>query len=143
MYAYMSLLRASRPEPWSFEEFKALQEIRFRFRQKSSAESYASSVAEILSRPWVRDRVLSGQTLVWKPDDELVKKTLEIELAPEKGSVTLACKDFTSIDLNGPWLKEKWYETEYMRQKLDPAILEKVGFYYEPIECTALTETAG
>jgi hypothetical protein len=56
-----------------------------------------------------------------------MKKTLEEELAPERGSVTLACKDFSSIELDGPWLKEKWYGTEYMMQRLDSAILDKVS----------------
>ncbi|KAG8828958.1 Insulinase (Peptidase M16), partial [Serendipita sp. 399] len=125
MYSYLSLLRATPIPEWNFEEFKSLQEIRFRFSQKQSPDSYVVRLSEHLSRPYPRDQLLSAATKVWEQDESLIRDLMENGFAPHAGSVLLSSKDFSSIGLEGPWLHEKWYGTEYIIQRIDPAVLEK------------------
>lgn len=94
--------------------------------QKSSPEGYASRLSELLSRPVPTDRLISGAMKVWTANGPLATKILYEDLAPERGSVMLSSKDFGPIGLEGPWSKEKWYGTEYIRRHLDPDILERV-----------------
>ncbi|KAG8817090.1 Insulinase (Peptidase M16) [Serendipita sp. 401] len=127
MYSYLSLLRATQIPAWNFEEFRSLQEIRFRFSQKQSPDSYVVRLSELLSRPYPKEQILSAQTKVWEQDDALTRDLLENGFAPRAGSVMLSSKDFSSIGLEGPWSNEKWYGTEYIIQRIDPAILEKAA----------------
>jgi insulysin len=126
MYSYLSLLRSTKVPPWAFEEFRSLGEIRFRFTAESPPEGYVSRLAEIMARPWPRERLLSGSSKVWIDQPDLWRNFLEVDMAPEKGSVLLCSKDFIDTGIDGPWTKEKWYGTEYMIQKMDPAILKMV-----------------
>jgi insulysin len=139
IYAYLSLLRATTLPEWSFEELKSLQSIGFRFQQKANPESYVSRVAELLSRPWAKERILSGSRVIWKSDQSLIHKMLHQDLLPEAGSVMITAKDFSSIGLDGPWQHEKWYGTEYLIQNMDPEILTKVGALTIPGTCSQLT----
>jgi hypothetical protein len=94
-----------------------------------SVDSYVEDVSTFLAQPWPRNRVLSGNRRIWKQDSELVKKILEVDLVPEDSCIELSCKDFSLLGLDGPWLKEKWYGTEYMTHKIDQEILQLVSSY--------------
>ena len=83
-----------------------------------------SRLAELMARPWPRERLLSGSTKIWADQPELWRNMLEVDMAPEKGSVLICSNDFAGIGIDSPWMKEKWYGTEYMTQKIDPAILK-------------------
>lgn len=96
---------------------------------KMPPEGYASRLSELMARPWPRDRLVSGSAKVWKENVELVRQMLGVDMAPDNGSVLICSKDFTPAGIDGPWLKEKWYGTEYMIQKLDPKILKKVIYH--------------
>lgn len=126
MYSYLSLLRSTKLPPWAFEEFRSLGEIRFRFMAKFPPESYASRLAGLMAFPWPRERLLSGSEKIWIDQPDLWRNLLEVDMAPEKGSVLMSSKDFTGTGIDGPWMKEKWYGTEYMTQKMDPEILKMV-----------------
>lgn len=123
IYSYLSLLRATSLPRWNFEEFKAIKDMQFRFAQKASPQSYVSRLSEYLSRPWPKERLLSGPTRLWKYDETLLRNMIEQLLAPEAGSAILSSKDFQGVDLDGPWLKEKWYGTEYFIQSLEEEVL--------------------
>ncbi|PVF92439.1 hypothetical protein CPB86DRAFT_819632 [Serendipita vermifera] len=125
IYAYLTLLRATTLPEWSFEELRSLQSIGFRFQQKANPESYVSRVAELLSRPWAKERTLSGSRVIWKSDFTLVRNMLHRELLPEAGSIMITAKDFSPIGLDGPWQHEKWYGTEYIIREIETDILAK------------------
>jgi insulysin len=125
-YAYLALLRASPPEPWNFDEFRDIHETEFQFQEKCPAESYTPYAASLLSNPWPKERALSGDYRLWKPDLGLLTKILKNDLVPEKSCIRLSGMDFSLLGLDGPWLKEKWYGTEYMVHKIDQELLSKV-----------------
>lgn len=134
----MSLLRTSDFPDWVFGELEASAEARFRFSQKKSPGDYVSSLAERLTLPWSKDRIISGNTRLWKWDEPAVREMLERDFAPEAVVLTLLTKDFSEIDLDGAWLEEPWYKTKYKVFPLDGGLMEKVGNHLEwtDLECS-------
>ena len=116
-FQYLDLLRSSPLPQWHFEESKELADIRFRFAEKSSPDSYATNISTHMKWPTPRELVISGPSLLWDWDEKLVRKVLE-GLSPESGRVFVMGKNMDEIDVNGPWEAEKWYGTEYKVEKM-------------------------
>lgn len=68
VYNYLALFRSSTFESWQQSELCLLARTRFRFQEKSRADTYATYVAEHMSWPLPRDKLLSGPPLVWEWD---------------------------------------------------------------------------
>lgn len=101
---------------------KLLADMHFRFAEKRRPERYTTYLSEHVKWPTPRDLLLSGPALVWESDEELVHKILD-ELTVENGRVVVMAKEHP---IDGPWLSEKWYETEYQVEKLDDEFLHEV-----------------
>lgn len=161
VHAYISLFTSSSSvvegtesetiPAYLWEELYTLAEMGFRFSEKFSPESYATSLAETLAKPYARSDVLAGPALVyqkeWSPQLESnVREFVRTWLSPEKARVTLMMKDgwesvrvgddntllFQEAGKEQEWEKEKWYGTEHaVRQtnlSLDDAKVEGLHF---------------
>ena len=131
-FKYLDLLRSSALPEWTHEERKELAATRFRFREKNSPESYAQGIASHMKWPTPRDVVLSGPSLVWDWDEQLVRKYLDC-LTPDKGRVFVMGKNLEEIGLSGPWDSEKWYGTQYLVDDLfaKQACTREYSFLFE------------
>ncbi|KAI5119937.1 hypothetical protein M0805_002126 [Coniferiporia weirii] len=117
-YKYLGLLRSSELPAWAQSEIQQLAALRFRFAEKRRPENYATWVSEHIKHPTPRSLVLSGPTLTWDWDEQLVRETLA-GLVVENGRVVVMAKDHSGVGETGPWLNEPWYGTEYTVKKLE------------------------
>ena len=45
VYQYIHMMRLAKPQQWIWEEMKDINEMNFRFRQRSEVDNYVSSIA--------------------------------------------------------------------------------------------------
>ena len=100
-----------------FEEHKTLGEVDFKFASKAAPESIATAIAVRLNQWYTTEDVLCGPYIYSEYSPDSVKEVLN-SLRPENARVFLAAKSFEAIGLQGQWLQEKWYGTDYMHGSL-------------------------
>ncbi|KAH0564956.1 hypothetical protein GP486_001650 [Trichoglossum hirsutum] len=120
-FQYLSLIRETPPQEWIFNELKGMAEVDFRFRQKSPPSKFTSKLSSVMQKPYPRDLLLSGSSLVRKFDADAIKRALEF-LRPDNFRLAIVSQDFP-----GGWdKKEKWYGTEYKCEKIPTEFLEEI-----------------
>ena len=121
IFQYISLLKDSEPQQWIFDEMKNMAEVDFRFKEKSRASKFTSSVSSVMQKPLPRDWLLSGSDLFRKFEPELIKKGLS-HLNENNFRFSIISQDFP-----GDWnQKEKWYGTEYRVEKFSPEFAQSI-----------------
>ena len=128
VHAYITLLQSSPIPRWYFEEEEKLASTAFRFNEKIFPSTYVTQLSEQLSKPYAREDILSGSTLLYEYDESLVRSLLA-QLTPAKARITLMARDdwatvkvggellFPDGVNEGEWEKEKWYGTEHIVRK--------------------------
>lgn len=112
VFQYISLIKERAPEKWIFDEMKNLSEVDFRFKQKSPASRFTSSLSSVMQKPYRREWLLSGSSLLRKFEPEMITSGLE-HLRVDNFNVEVISQQYP-----GDWnMKEKWYGTEY---KVEP-----------------------
>lgn len=112
VFQYISLLRENPPLEWMHEETKNLAEVDFRFRQKSPASRFTSSVSSVMQRTLPREWLLSASKLR-KFDAKQIVEAIQY-LRDDNFRLMVTSQDFP-----GNWdQKEKWYGTEYRVEKI-------------------------
>ncbi|KAF7363794.1 Insulin-degrading enzyme [Mycena sanguinolenta] len=135
VFKYLALLRDSQFEGFHQHEMVTLAHTRFRFKEKIRPDSYATWVAEHMTRPVPPELMLSAQALLWDWDgDDLpggggeakVRAYLDA-LRVENARVMLMAKgtDHAKLAPNAVWQKEPWYGTEYYVEKFDDAFIQR------------------
>ncbi|KAI9783379.1 MAG: Insulinase (Peptidase M16) [Geoglossum umbratile] len=121
IFQYLSLIRETPPREWIFDELKGMAEVDFRFRQKSPASRFTSKLSSVMQKPFPRDLLLSGSSLVRKFDADAIKRALGF-LRPDNFRLAIVSQDFP-----GGWdQKEKWYGTEYRVEKIPADFLQEI-----------------
>ena len=117
MWKYIELLKeqliSSTTSLPYFEEHRTLGEVNFKFASKAASESIATAIAVRLNQWYTTEDVLCGPYIYSEYSPDSVKEVLN-SLSPENARVFLAAKSFEDIGLQGQWLQEKWYGTDYM-----------------------------
>jgi insulysin len=138
VFKCLSLLRSSEFPSWYQREISMMYQTRFRFKEKSKAESYAVWISTRMEWPVPRELVLAAPQLSWEWDEsnenggglKQVRDTLEM-LTVEKGRVVLMAtasehkKVGDGSGDEGGWEKEPIYGTDYKVEKLDDEFLEQ------------------
>ncbi|KAF5373799.1 hypothetical protein D9758_000838 [Tetrapyrgos nigripes] len=141
-YKYFSLLRESTFEPFHQEEIASLSTIRFRFLEKKRPDTYATRVAELMSRPYPKELSLVAPSVTWVWGDECegvaptggeekVKEYLDacrldssrIMLMAKAGEL----EKVERIDAKAVWQKEPWYGTQYRVERFGDELLAKAS----------------
>lgn len=144
---YVSLIGASLPS-YHFDELHNVASTSFRFAEKSTAEGYVTSLAEVLAKPYAREDVLSAGTLMYGEWDSAaqaaVSEIVKTYMLPENVRVSVMLRDeWDRIRLHGKqlwengidnaeWEKEKWYGTQYTVRKTDFSDGAAVGGLHLP-----------
>lgn len=119
IFQYFNLLRAEGPKKWIFDEYRKLNEMQFRFKDKENPLSLVSNIVHQMITYPLPD-VLSANYLLteWRPDliDDILNR-----LRPENCRITIVgqkvaekCKE-----------TEKWYQTKYHSEKIDKATIKE------------------
>jgi insulysin len=147
VHAYVSLIDGNLPS-YHHEELHTIASTAFRFAEKTTPEEYATSLAEILGKPYARDDVLSASALVygvWDADAQAaINEIVGTYMRPEKARVTVMLRDeWDRVRIDGKplwehgeekaeWEKEKWYGTEYAVRRTGFSDGEVVGGLHLP-----------
>ncbi|CAB4464914.1 unnamed protein product [Rhizophagus irregularis] len=118
VFQYIEMLKQIGVQEWSFREVEKLNEISFRFKEKSSPSRYVSRLSNTIQTPYPREWVLSGPYLIREYDPKLIEESLEW-LRPDNFFLELVSQTFTGLDQ-----KEKWYGTEYKVEPLSYGLLQ-------------------
>ncbi|KAI1918430.1 metalloprotease [Ophidiomyces ophidiicola] len=120
IFQYISLIKENAPEEWIFEEMKNLSEVDFRFKQKSPASRFTSSLSSVMQRPYPREWLISS-SLLRKFEPELITKGLTY-LNADNFNIELISQKYP-----GDWdQKEKWYGTEYKVEPISDNVLSEI-----------------
>ncbi|KAK9508348.1 hypothetical protein O3M35_005934 [Rhynocoris fuscipes] len=119
IFQYINMLKKEGPQKWIFEEYSELLKMHFRFRDKQSPGSYASTLSvKLLDYP-MEDVLCGGLKLTeWKP--ELIEEILD-NLNPCNSRVSIVGKKFEPLATD----REEWYGTQFKTEKIPSALLER------------------
>jgi insulysin len=121
IFQYIAMLKESLPQEWIFEELKRMSEVNFRFKQKSPASKTTSGLSSVMQKPYPRDCLLSGPSLIRTFAPDAIKTGLAA-LNPENFRLTVVSQQFP-----GDWDKtEKWYGTQYKYEKIPQVFLQRI-----------------
>lgn len=133
IFAYIKLIKSNAGGPSSpmcrlhFEEFKKLENLSFRFREKGAAASVAHKLAGNMQL-YPPEYVIAGPTIVEEFEPELIFWIGEY-LTPDNFRVMLAAGRLQN-SFSESWSREKWYGTEYLVRQLDPKFVEALKFFH-------------
>lgn len=121
-FQYVAILRSQPPQQWIFDESAQLADVEFRFRQKIPASRTTSHFGGVMQKPLPRDKLLSGESLLWKFDAQAIQNGLDA-LRPDSFRILL-----TGKEASADWpLKEKWYGTEYKVEDMPTDFRKELG----------------
>ena len=113
-FEYISLIKEIPPQQWIVDEVKGMDEVDFRFQQKSPASQFTSRVSSVMQKPLPREWLVSGGNVLRKFDAEAILKGLAC-LRTDNYRLTIVSQHYP-----GDWdQKERWYGTEYKCRDID------------------------
>lgn len=118
IFQYLNLLKQEGPQKWIFDEYRKLNEMQFRFKDKENPLNLVSNVVHSM--------------IVYPLADVLSANYLLTEWRPELIEEVLAClrPDNSRIIIVGQKTKEKcteeeqWYKTNYYFEKIEKAAID-------------------
>ncbi len=122
VFQYVSLMKEQPPQGWMFDEMKNMGDVNFRFKQKSPASRFTSSISAVMQKPLPRNWLLSGSTKLRKFDADAIVKAMEFLRPDNFRLVMISQDDRVNFDK-----KERWYGTEYTVQDLPSELLSELG----------------
>ncbi|CAF2706664.1 unnamed protein product [Rotaria sp. Silwood2] len=124
VYQYLAMIRKEGPKEWIFNECKNLNAMHFQFREKERPDDFVSNLAGRI-RDYPLTECLSGEYEMREFRPDLINEVLNEYLIPSKMRVFLASKEFVSIATE----KEKWFGTQYKKEYLPDALIQKCETY--------------
>ena len=129
VFQYIALIKETPPQEWIVDEMKGMNEVDFRFKQKTPASSFTNRLSSVMQQPLPREWLLSGQRLIREFDEKELAKALSL-LRPDNYRITVISQEFP-----GDWnMREKWYGTEYRYEKIPADFQAEI---YHAINSTA------
>lgn len=120
-FQYLAMIKQLGPQEWIQNECKVINEITFRFKDKSqSSSSYAYKLAGQMQE-YPKERILSGPLLIEDWDPEIIKTLLNL-LNSDNCRSMLAYSKFKT---DSSWTKEQWYGTIYKVEDMSESVLER------------------
>eukprot|EP00943_MAST-04B_sp_MAST-4B-sp1_P002723 g2723.t1 len=119
VYQYIHMMRLAKPQEWIWQEMKDINEMNFRFKQKSEVDNYVSSIAASMEsvKP---EHILSHRYLVEDYDPKFIGELMSL-LNPKNCRVTFTGLQYEDICDK----QEKWYGTKYKEENISEENLLK------------------
>lgn len=135
VFKYLSLLRSSPLPAWNAQEMSDLSAMRFLFAEKRRPDDYATFIAEHMTWPVPRDRILDAPQIVeaWSQSDSVSVEEQEVRnlldsLTIERGRAVLMAKkeEYERVRPDLKWDKEPIYGTPYHVERFDSKFIAEV-----------------
>ncbi|SCV61193.1 related to insulysin precursor (metalloendopeptidase) [Fusarium fujikuroi] len=119
-FQYITLLHESPPEEWRFQELKKMDDVEFKFKQKTPAEEFTSQISSVMQEPLPREQFLSGHGRLREFAPDVIEKALAT-IRPDNFCMVILSRDYP-----GNWdQKEKWYGTDYRRENIPKDLMKE------------------
>ena len=119
VFAYLSLLKKSGVQRWIHDETATVAACSFRFLSKRNPMDYTCSLANAM-QIYPSEHILAGPYKIYDYDPDLIHEFLDY-FTPENMILYVISKTFEGKTNH----KEKWYQTEYNIEDLEPDLCEK------------------
>ncbi|RHZ80650.1 hypothetical protein Glove_134g40 [Diversispora epigaea] len=121
-FQYINMLKQIDPKEQEriFNEVKTIASIDFRFLEKCWPSNYTSELSTYMQRPYPREHILSTPYLFRKYDAKLITEGLNF-LNWNTCVLTLSSKLLSGFNK-----KEKWFDTEYKFEPINPKFLQEL-----------------
>lgn len=123
---YLNLLRSQPPSKVIFDEIKAINEISFRFAERSKASHYAMALSSMLQHPVPRDKIVSAGSLLEDYNEKELTAALQL-LEPRNAILGVTSKEMPKGVEGVRDQKEPIYGTEYLQVPLSEKFLNEVS----------------
>ncbi|RIA82106.1 Metalloenzyme, LuxS/M16 peptidase-like protein [Glomus cerebriforme] len=120
VFQYIEMLRREGPQEWIFNEIKSLNEITWRFLEKSWESSYTCSLSNRLHRQYPHDEILSDPYIGYEYNPKIITELLDC-LRIENCVVSLSSRLLSDFDK-----KEKWFNAEYRYEPINENLIKKL-----------------
>ncbi|XP_063628856.1 nardilysin-like [Cydia splendana] len=121
IFSYINMLKHLGPSERVYDEIKTIEETSFRFEEESQPADYVESLAENMHF-YPPEHYITGDRLYYKYDPKGIREVLECMSADSVNIMILSNKHSKKIDYDA---KEKWFGTEYRREAVPSAWLER------------------
>jgi insulysin len=119
-FRYVSIVRDAKPQEWIFREQRIMDDVNFRFKEKSTASRFTSGASAVMQLPVPRERLLRDR---WarKFDPELISNVLD-KITPDNMRIALVSQTYP-----GNWdQKEQYYGTEHRVEAIPDDFMEEL-----------------
>ncbi|KAK0556291.1 metalloprotease [Tilletia horrida] len=126
LFRYINLLKQKGVEEWAYDEVAQLQNLSFKFAEKTSPSAYTSDLASQLQEPYPREWVISGGSLLREFAVQEIRQIVD-SLRPSNCRIFVAAKTIppssaSSAERREYHAKEKWYGTPYLKEPIPESI---------------------
>ncbi|KAG0352292.1 Insulinase (Peptidase M16), partial [Podila minutissima] len=125
VFQYIKAIRQQELQTYIWDEMSSLSSIAFRFKEKSPASNYVTSLARIMQRGYAPQWVISGAELIREYNPGLIQESMEA-LAVDRWHCTIVTQDGAIVPGGSFTCKERWYETEYHVAPVSPSLLDRL-----------------
>jgi len=121
-FAYLNVVKKSGLNAQLMDNLKQLRQVSFDFQEKQSSEfNFVSSLAGSLPNYGPED-VLTGGTLIDKPDMNLVQQILDA-MVPSNMNIAFVTP---TLDETTAKFHEQYYDFKYNEEALDPSLIKRL-----------------
>ncbi|CAB4379202.1 unnamed protein product [Rhizophagus irregularis] len=120
IFQYIEMLRREGPQEWIFNEISSLNQITWRFLEKSWESSYVCMLSNRLHQTYPHNEILSAPYISCEYEPKLITEMLDC-LRIENCVVTLASRLLSGFDK-----KERWFNAEYKYEPINENLIKKL-----------------
>ncbi|KAG0039010.1 Insulinase (Peptidase M16) [Podila clonocystis] len=125
VFQYIKMIRQQGLQTYIWDEISSLSSIAFRFKEKSPASNYVTSLVRIMQRGYAPQWVISGAELIREYNPGLIQESMD-ELAVDRWHCTVVTQDEALVPGGAFTCKERWYGTEYHVAPVSASLLDRL-----------------
>ncbi|KAF8953411.1 Insulinase (Peptidase M16) [Haplosporangium bisporale] len=125
VFQYIMMIRQQGLQAYIWDELSSLSSIAFRFKEKSPASNYVTSLVRIMQRGYAPEWVISGADLIREYNPGLIQASMDV-LEVDRWHCTVVAQDMAAVPGGAFTCKERWYGTEYHVAPVSASLLDKL-----------------
>ncbi|KAF9376695.1 Insulinase (Peptidase M16) [Podila verticillata] len=125
VFQYIMMIRQQGLQTYIWDEISSLSSIAFRFKEKSPASNYVTSLVRIMQRGYAPEWVISGAELIREYNPGLIQASMDV-LEVDRWHCTVVAQDVAVVPGGTFTCKERWYGTEYHVAPVSASLLDKL-----------------
>ncbi|KAF9428230.1 Insulinase (Peptidase M16) [Podila epigama] len=125
VFQYIKLIQEQGLKPYIWDEVSSLSSISFRFKEKSPAAAYVTSLVRIMQRGYSPETTISGADLIREYNPSMIQESVNC-LSTDRWHSTLVTQNVNIVPGQTFTHTERWYGTEYHVSPVPTQFLERL-----------------